>query len=75
MKYYEIEKGVPLPGTRVKRSRSKYRLGEMKVGESIFIPKSSRASVTAAWGRYKPKEYTSETDQKDPSMVRVWRVK
>lgn len=74
-KEYKIEKGIPIPNRSNKGVRSKYRLDEMAVGDSILIAKENRNSVTSSWIRYAPKRFTSMTDTKDKTMVRVWRVK
>lgn len=69
---YKIEKGIP-PPKRVKGS--KYRLGELAIGESVAFPKEARASVVSTWSRYRPKKFMSAIDEKDPTMVRIWRLK
>lgn len=72
---FKIDRGVPLP-VRVKTGiRSKYRLDELGVGDSILIPKELRNSVTSSWIRFAPKRFTSAIDKNDRTQVRVWRVK
>jgi hypothetical protein len=72
---YAIQKGVPIPKGVGRGKRGKYRFGEMAVGDSIVIPKVDRNSATSTWSRFKPKVFTSAINEKDPTQVRIWRIK
>lgn len=43
---YQIEKGVPLAGSKVGHGNRKYPLGEMDVGDSFFVPRGNAAMDT-----------------------------
>lgn len=70
----EIEKGVPLPNQRTRR---KYPLQEMEVGDSIFAPErdanTMRSLVHSATKRIEPKR--SFVYREENGGTRIWRTK
>lgn len=74
---FEIEKGVPAPGSDGFPNRSKYPFGKMDAGESIVVKgdeKTLRRASEAAtmYGRRNGKIFTCRTIEK--GTMRIWRV-
>lgn len=76
---FAVEKNIPLPprsGGKNGGRAMKYPLGEMKVGDSFYAPKSSAKSARAAASshqrRHKGIEFVS---RKEGTGMRIWRTK
>lgn len=72
----KIEKNVPVPSRQKSKGRSKYRLDEMKVGDSVKTKKSVQTMCAYVYNWKKragrtDMEFTARTEGKG---CRVWRV-
>lgn len=82
---FQIEKGIPLPGTPGRGRRSKYPLDAMKKGDSFFVQKNGEdlgklQTSLAGSCQYKSKKTgrcftTRQVKDNGKEGVRVWRVK
>lgn len=70
---YMIEKGVPIPPRR--KRKSKYNFDQMEVGDSIYIPNVKATTVSSAVStavRRKLKGWKFEV-RSEGNGARVWR--
>ncbi len=80
---YEIEKGVPLPEGAGKE-RQKYPFGEMRPGDSFFVPggatvnahgNKSAYSAASNYGRAHGWKFSARTvTENGVKGVRIWRI-
>ena len=72
--YYEIEKNVPMPKTRI----SRYNFGLMDVGDSFLVPFKDRNNVRTAASQFSRRNKLKSvfTVRKiDNDNCRCWRMK
>lgn len=68
----KIDKGIPAPD----RSRAKYPLAAMELGDSFFVPGKTAALVGASFARHAPKKFAARgVTENGVKGVRVWRIK
>jgi len=76
---FKIEKGVPIPTMRG-RGRDWFILNKMEIGDSIFIPRGSMASLESArtsifsvFRRYPDRKFTTRA-LRERDGIRIWRI-
>jgi hypothetical protein len=68
----KIDKDVPMPNGG---KRAKYPLGEMEIGDSIFVPGVSNQGISGSFFVQRPKRFSVRTvTEGGVNGVRVWRV-
>jgi len=70
---YEIEKNVPLQGTK-RGAPPKYPFGEMEVGDSFFVPGKTPKSIGASMANWARRYGVRFAARSVDGGVRVWRV-
>ena len=67
---FKIENGIPIP------PKSRYAWHEMKIGDSVFLPLTSAASISSSlnWAKTKMGGGANFTVRTVDGGVRVWRI-
>lgn len=71
---FKIDKGIKMPNGSVNTKSSKYRWGDLKVGDSVLLntPSAGYFHAKKATKDLKPRQFKAKTVE---GGVRVWRIK